>query len=372
MSPFYTPQHEAFRQTLRRFVAREIEPFANQWDEDGDFPRELYKAAEIGYMQLGYPEHTAGSNATASCASSPCRRWPAAARAASAASLFTHSALRRSCSRPGSDEGARAAANPVGREDLGARHHRAFRRLRRGQLERARGATAIISSSMARRCSSPAACVRITSRRPCAPAARRERHEPRCSSRATRGPSAHALKKKGWWSSDTAAIYFERCACRPKISSAGRTRVFSASCSISTASGWAWRGWRERFRARVPGGSDQMGPGAQDVRQAARRSSGDPPQDRGDGERINASPAISKCDVAARARRRPSRRDLHAESAGDDDARVLRLRGRCRSSAAPASCAASRSSASIARCASTPSAAARKKSCGICRRQMGL
>ena len=60
-SPFYTPEHEAFRQTLRRFVAREIEPFANQWDEDGAFPRELYKkAAEIGYMQLGYPERYGG------------------------------------------------------------------------------------------------------------------------------------------------------------------------------------------------------------------------------------------------------------------------------------------------------------------------
>ena len=27
LSPFYTPEHEAFRQTLRRFVAREIEPY---------------------------------------------------------------------------------------------------------------------------------------------------------------------------------------------------------------------------------------------------------------------------------------------------------------------------------------------------------
>ena len=48
--------------------------------------------------------------------------------------LFPHD--RRAAdfpSRIGRDEGARAAADPVGRENLGARHHRAFRRLRRRQ-----------------------------------------------------------------------------------------------------------------------------------------------------------------------------------------------------------------------------------------------
>ena len=51
-SPFYKAEHEAFRKSLRRFVAREIEPFATQWDEDGEFPRELYrKAAEVGYLR---------------------------------------------------------------------------------------------------------------------------------------------------------------------------------------------------------------------------------------------------------------------------------------------------------------------------------
>ena len=56
-SPFLTPEHLAFRNMLRRFVATEIEPFAAQWDEAGEFPRELYlKAASIGLLQLGFPE----------------------------------------------------------------------------------------------------------------------------------------------------------------------------------------------------------------------------------------------------------------------------------------------------------------------------
>ena len=61
-SPFYRSEHEAFRQSLRKFVAREIEPFANDWDEAGEFPRELYKkAAAVGYMGLGFPERYGGT-----------------------------------------------------------------------------------------------------------------------------------------------------------------------------------------------------------------------------------------------------------------------------------------------------------------------
>jgi acyl-CoA dehydrogenase len=60
-SPFYTAEHEAFRAVMRRFVAKEIEPFAHQWDEAGEFPRALYaKAAEIGLLGLGFPEEFGG------------------------------------------------------------------------------------------------------------------------------------------------------------------------------------------------------------------------------------------------------------------------------------------------------------------------
>ncbi|MBX3500186.1 MAG: acyl-CoA dehydrogenase family protein [Alphaproteobacteria bacterium] len=60
-SPFYTAEHEAFRDTLRRFVAKEIAPYVDEWDEAGEFPRELYrKASAIGLLQLGYPEEYGG------------------------------------------------------------------------------------------------------------------------------------------------------------------------------------------------------------------------------------------------------------------------------------------------------------------------
>src|SRR3978361_1995558 len=61
-SPFYTAEHEAYRDVVRRFVEREIAPFAHEWDEAGGFPRELYrKAAAIGLLGLGFPEEYGGT-----------------------------------------------------------------------------------------------------------------------------------------------------------------------------------------------------------------------------------------------------------------------------------------------------------------------
>ena len=47
---------------VRRFVEREIEPYAHIWDEAGEFPRTLYeKAAQIGLLGLGFPEQYGGT-----------------------------------------------------------------------------------------------------------------------------------------------------------------------------------------------------------------------------------------------------------------------------------------------------------------------
>ena len=60
----FSPEHEAFRASVRQFVAREITPHAAAWDEAGTFPRELYaKAAAIGLLGIGYPEALGGTPA---------------------------------------------------------------------------------------------------------------------------------------------------------------------------------------------------------------------------------------------------------------------------------------------------------------------
>src|SRR5690349_14125460 len=60
-SPFFQEHHHAWRATLRRWVEAEIMPFADEWDEAGTFPRELYrKASDVGLIGLGYPEEFGG------------------------------------------------------------------------------------------------------------------------------------------------------------------------------------------------------------------------------------------------------------------------------------------------------------------------
>ena len=59
---FYGPEHRALRDTVRRFVAREITPHVRDWDEAESFPRALYqRAAEIGLLGLGFPEEFGGT-----------------------------------------------------------------------------------------------------------------------------------------------------------------------------------------------------------------------------------------------------------------------------------------------------------------------
>ena len=87
----FSPEHELFRDSVRRFVDAEIAPHVNDWDEAGTFPRELYaRAAAIGLLGLGYPE---------ACGGTPADTWyrliatEEIARAGSGglmASLFSH------------------------------------------------------------------------------------------------------------------------------------------------------------------------------------------------------------------------------------------------------------------------------------------
>ena len=60
-NPYLTSEHEEWRSQVRRFMDREIMPFAAEWDEAGEIPDELWaKAAEVGILGLGYPEELGG------------------------------------------------------------------------------------------------------------------------------------------------------------------------------------------------------------------------------------------------------------------------------------------------------------------------
>jgi acyl-CoA dehydrogenase len=60
-NPYLTSEHEEWRTQLRRFIDKEIAPFAEGWDEAGALPDELWeKCAEAGILQAGYPEAYGG------------------------------------------------------------------------------------------------------------------------------------------------------------------------------------------------------------------------------------------------------------------------------------------------------------------------
>ena len=61
-NPNLTSSHEEWRTQLRRFVDAEIMPYAEDWDEAGEIPIELWpKAAAVGLLGLGYPEQYGGT-----------------------------------------------------------------------------------------------------------------------------------------------------------------------------------------------------------------------------------------------------------------------------------------------------------------------
>ncbi len=60
----FNEDHEAFRDMVRRFIAKEIAPFHEQWESDGVVPRDLWlKAGAAGLLCCTVPEAYGGAGA---------------------------------------------------------------------------------------------------------------------------------------------------------------------------------------------------------------------------------------------------------------------------------------------------------------------
>ena len=61
-SPYFTEEHEALRDQVRRFVETEIKPHALKWEEDGFVPRQvLRRMGELGFFGIRYAAEYGGS-----------------------------------------------------------------------------------------------------------------------------------------------------------------------------------------------------------------------------------------------------------------------------------------------------------------------
>ena len=60
----FTPDHEAFRDSFRRFIANEVVPFHDAWEEQGYVDRQVWnKAGENGFLCTSMPEAYGGADA---------------------------------------------------------------------------------------------------------------------------------------------------------------------------------------------------------------------------------------------------------------------------------------------------------------------
>ncbi|MDM0011650.1 acyl-CoA dehydrogenase family protein [Variovorax sp. J22P168] len=216
--PFYfTPEHEQFRAGLREFIAREITPFVAEWDEAETFPRELYvRAAEMGVQGLGYPEAYGGTPADVFFQLIVAEEFARCGGGGLQASLNSHSIALPPILHAGSDAlkqrvippvlagrkiAALAVTEPSGGSDVAALKTTA---IRDGDHYVVNGEKTFITSGM--RADFITTAVRT---------------DPSIKGAGgisvllidgdTPGLSRTALKKMGWWSSDTAHLRFDDC-----------------------------------------------------------------------------------------------------------------------------------------------------------------
>jgi acyl-CoA dehydrogenase len=66
VSDIDSPERAALRETVRRFVQREVLPHQDEWERVGELPRELHrKAADAGLLGASYPEAVGGGGGDA-------------------------------------------------------------------------------------------------------------------------------------------------------------------------------------------------------------------------------------------------------------------------------------------------------------------
>jgi acyl-CoA dehydrogenase len=214
---FETETHATLRAQARRFAREHIAPHAHEWDEAGEFPRELYRAmADAGLMGIAYPEEIGGGGGDISHALAMTEELIQHGKNVGVVSgLGTHAIALPPIIAFGSDEQKRRFVPPVVRgekiaalaitepgagSDVAAI---ATRAVRDGDHYVISGAKTFITSGC--RADFVTTAVRTGG-------AGHGGISLIVVERGTPGFSvSKKLKKTGWWASDTAELTFEEC-----------------------------------------------------------------------------------------------------------------------------------------------------------------
>ncbi len=214
-APYYTDRHEALRATVIDFAEREIAPFATEWDEAQDFPRELYvKAAEAGVLGAGFPEEYGGGGGDIFDKIIVKEELPRIGSGGVRASLLSHgiglppilaladTAMKNRVAPPvlaGEKISCLAITEPSGGTDVAGLRTTAERD---GDNYIVNGEKTLITSgyradyfTVAVRTGGPG----------------KDGLSLLLMERDTAGFSRTRLKKMGWWASDTAMLHFDNC-----------------------------------------------------------------------------------------------------------------------------------------------------------------
>lgn len=214
---YFDPSHQMVRDSVRRFVEREILPDIDQWEEAEGFPRELYlKAGAAGILGIGYPEAFGGSHEgdlfAKVAASEELMRCGSGGLVAGLGSLDIGLPPIVKWARPevrerivpqvlaGEKISALAVTEPGGGSDVANLQTRA---VRDGDFYRVSGSKTFITSGV--RADVYTVAVRTG--------------EPGFAGislllieKGTPGFTVgRSLKKMGWWASDTAELFFDDC-----------------------------------------------------------------------------------------------------------------------------------------------------------------
>jgi acyl-CoA dehydrogenase len=66
VNPFESAERQALRDTVRAFVRRDVLPYQDEWERDGELPRRLHeRAADAGLIGLSYPSSVGGGGGDA-------------------------------------------------------------------------------------------------------------------------------------------------------------------------------------------------------------------------------------------------------------------------------------------------------------------
>lgn len=64
LSPYFTQEHDLFRESVKSFIEKEVTPFIDKWEEEKRIPKDIWlKMGENGFLGINYPEVYGGVNA---------------------------------------------------------------------------------------------------------------------------------------------------------------------------------------------------------------------------------------------------------------------------------------------------------------------